>query len=546
MHPFGALLPRECTFFMNHSFRFGYYAAAYRVPSYVQWLSGQDLAPTYAWHRRFLQVLQWRSPRRRWVLKMPGYIDQAGYVLRFYPDAKLLHTHRDPLRVIASMTSFVGTIMWMRSDEVMDPTAFAWAMSREFGARLERVKDLLARGIFHRRNYCDVPYHRLVDEPLECMAAIYDQLGMELTREARRRMQAWLETRSRATRKTAGHRYGFEQTGLDPEAERRRHRAAGPRYLAGLLGSALDLWLHGADRDRPALFTVYNNWKGWGLANPDGHYRRACLRGGAKYRVWGRRGTVSVIRAQSRHPELLEAGRDPRPRRTARSACAGPRSPLFLTRRHHARGTPARRSRTRARSPPRSARAEERSGRRGATVALPSGVRPQFLMPTDFIGLFAALLAARVRFVVVGGLAVLLHGVDRLTADVDLVIDLAPEAAREAVRALAAAGLRPALPVDPEQLADPDARSAWKRERGMEVFSFWDPANTRPAVDVFIEPPIPFEELWRDSKAVDLRGAMVHVASIDHLIRLKQLAGRAQDLADIERLRGLMSRSGKP
>lgn len=226
MHPFGALLPQECTFFMNHSFRFGYYAAAYRVPSYVQWLMQQDPGPTYAYHRRFLQVLQWRSPQqRRWVLKMPGYIDQAEHVLACYPDAKFLHTHRDPLKVIPSMTSFIGTIMWMRSDRPMEPTAFARVMSQEFGTRLAHVQELRARGIFHRGNYCDVLYHRLVDQPLEHMADLYDQLGMELTREARRRMQAWLETRSQAKRHAFNHRYGFEQTGLDPEAERQRHQA---------------------------------------------------------------------------------------------------------------------------------------------------------------------------------------------------------------------------------------------------------------------------------------------------------------------------------
>lgn len=74
-----------------------------------------------------------------------------------------------------------------------------------------------------------------------------------------------------------------------------RDKAAGTRYLAGLLDSALDMWLHAADRDRPALFTVYKNWKGWGLANPDGHYLRARLRGDATYRVWGRRGTIPYL-----------------------------------------------------------------------------------------------------------------------------------------------------------------------------------------------------------------------------------------------------------
>ena len=75
-------------------------------------------------------------------------------------------------------------------------------------------------------------------------------------------------------------------------------------------------------------------------------------------------------------------------------------------------------------------------------------------MPTDFIGLFALLAAGRVRFMLVGGLALVLHGLDRLTADVDLVIDLSAESAQAAVRTLTAAGYRPLAPVDPIALAD--------------------------------------------------------------------------------------------
>ena len=104
-------------------------------------------------------------------------------------------------------------------------------------------------------------------------------------------------------------------------------------------------------------------------------------------------------------------------------------------------------------------------------------------MPVDFIGLFSLLVAARVRFVVVGGLAVLLHGLDRLTADVDLAIDLSTEATRDAVRALTEGGYRPMAPVDPLSLADPERRHDWQTSRGMQVFSFWDTTNTRPTVE---------------------------------------------------------------
>lgn len=158
-------------------------------------------------------------------------------------------------------------------------------------------------------------------------------------------------------------------------------------------------------------------------------------------------------------------------------------------------------------------------------------------MPTDFIGLFGLLAAARVRFVVVGGLALLLHGLDRLTADVDLVIDLSTDAAQDAVRALVEGGYRPMAPVDPMELADPVRRQSWQDTRGMQVFSFWDTTNARPTVDVMIAPVVSFDELWRDATPAVIGGVEVRIASIPHLIRMKEAAGRPQDLADVARLR---------
>ena len=158
-------------------------------------------------------------------------------------------------------------------------------------------------------------------------------------------------------------------------------------------------------------------------------------------------------------------------------------------------------------------------------------------MPTDFIGLFAVLAAARLRFVIVDGLALVLHGLDRLTAAVDLVIDLSADSVKDAVRALTATGYRPLAPVDALALADPSQRREWQTTRNMQVFSFWDSTNARPTVDVMLAPQVPFEELWLDARVVSIGGYDVRIASIPHLIRMKEAAGRVQDLADVERLR---------
>ena len=95
-------------------------------------------------------------------------------------------------------------------------------------------------------------------------------------------------------------------------------------------------------------------------------------------------------------------------------------------------------------------------------------------MPTDFLTVLAEFQERNIRYVLVGGLAVLLHGVDRLTADVDLVVDLAPEQAIKAVEALLAMGFKSSAPVDVRQFADAAVRKRWQTESGMLVLSLKD------------------------------------------------------------------------
>lgn len=159
-----------------------------------------------------------------------------------------------------------------------------------------------------------------------------------------------------------------------------------------------------------------------------------------------------------------------------------------------------------------------------------------------FEPLFDALNSAQVRYVVVGGLATVLHGHARLTADVDLVIDLSPEGARRAIETLTALGFRPRAPVEALGFVDPAIRRQWVVDKGMRVFAMWDPANPMREVDLFAEHPVDFEGLWERSEVIELSQTVVRVASIPDLIRLKRLAGRPQDLADIEALEIILRR----
>jgi hypothetical protein len=162
-----------------------------------------------------------------------------------------------------------------------------------------------------------------------------------------------------------------------------------------------------------------------------------------------------------------------------------------------------------------------------------------------FRSFFAALNEADVRYVVVGGLAVVLHGHARLTADIDLAIDLEPASAAHAIATLSSMGLRPRASVPAESFADPEVRADWVRNRGMRVFNMVDPRNPLRSVDLFAELPIPFDQLWERSLRIDLLGTFVRVASIPDLIAMKENTGRAQDLADIKQLEAIRRRGGK-
>lgn len=134
-----------------------------------------------------------------------------------------------------------------------------------------------------------------------------------------------------------------------------------------------------------------------------------------------------------------------------------------------------------------------------------------------------------------------MHGHPRLTADIDLVVDLDPEEAGTALNALKACGLTPRVPVPIESFVDAETRRGWIEDKGMTVFSLWDPTNPLREVDVFVDHPIPFDELWtRSLRMSTAGGTQVRVASIADLIAMKELAGRQQDLQDIEALKALI------
>ena len=150
-----------------------------------------------------------------------------------------------------------------------------------------------------------------------------------------------------------------------------------------------------------------------------------------------------------------------------------------------------------------------------------------------------ALNRAGVRYLVVGGVAVVLHGRLRTTVDLDLVVQLHKPNRLRAVEALEALGYHPRAPVSARDFADETLRDSWIREKGMTVFSLWSSRFRGLEVDLFASVPFDFDEVYARSITVSLEHADVTVIGIDDLIRLKESAGRPQDILDVEALRAI-------
>lgn len=154
----------------------------------------------------------------------------------------------------------------------------------------------------------------------------------------------------------------------------------------------------------------------------------------------------------------------------------------------------------------------------------------------------AALADSGARFVVVGGVATVLHGHPRFTADLDVALDLTADNPGRAIEALTRLGLTPLLPVEAGDFADPEIRAGWVADRHLLVFTLVDPDDPFRRVDIFAEDQVPFDDLWARSEPMSLGAVEVRVASIDDLIAMKRAAGRPQDLADIAALERIRER----
>ena len=157
-----------------------------------------------------------------------------------------------------------------------------------------------------------------------------------------------------------------------------------------------------------------------------------------------------------------------------------------------------------------------------------------------FAKLFQALNDAEVDYAVVGGVAVNFHGYQRFTKDVDLLVSLTASNLQQLVTCLKALGFKPIYPISIDDFLDEKKRAVWVKERNMMVFSLVSDSMPSLTLDLFVQPPYNYSAIKEDLVHETISPHVsLPVIDLKRLIAMKELAGRQQDLSDIEHLKKL-------
>lgn len=198
IHPVEANAPEEDVLLLDHVFTSQAPEATLHVPTYGAWLEGQDLEPSYRYLRRLLKLLSWQRGGDYWVLKTPNHMEYLRELLAVFPNAVIVHTHRDPQATTGSFCSMVAHGRGVFSNHVD---------AREVGRHwLRKVSRMIDRSLAVRdggaaASFIDVSYYDLLTDPLAQVRRIHAHAGTSLSPEAEAAMLA-------VTARDTQHRYG--------------------------------------------------------------------------------------------------------------------------------------------------------------------------------------------------------------------------------------------------------------------------------------------------------------------------------------------------
>ena len=229
-HISGAELPVECSVGLGLAFCTGATYFLFHTASQLQRLQG-EIPAAYKLHRRLLEHLQSHTQQTHWVLKSPEHFGHMSELIDQYPDARVVVTHRDPTKVIPSVSSLAAYMQ-----EMNQPPFDHTRTGPEMLAYWDALKDkfmTFRRGAGKNVKILDLSYREITDAPMTVVQKIYDAYDMSLTAEAEASMRGWLDNYNKDNyqREHGSHSYTAEEYGLKTGAIRERFTDYIEQYL---------------------------------------------------------------------------------------------------------------------------------------------------------------------------------------------------------------------------------------------------------------------------------------------------------------------------
>jgi hypothetical protein len=221
MHPTGAQLSQECVVMMGDTMSTPLFHNQFRVPSYQDWVDTADRSHVYDFHKQQLQHLQSGHKLDRWVLKTGAHMWGLDHLLATYPDARIVFTHRDPVKSLTSYASLTALVREMGSDHV-DKFEVAKDWNARLTAKLQRAIAVRAAKEYPDAIFYDMKFSEFVRDQFAVVQQIYEAFDLPMTDEAAARMKWFIADNPQG--KHGIHRYEAHEYGIDPATVRAQFR----------------------------------------------------------------------------------------------------------------------------------------------------------------------------------------------------------------------------------------------------------------------------------------------------------------------------------
>lgn len=217
VHPSGPALPEECVLGMGTDLRNWGFTSMMRLPSYAEWLAGQDLTGAYARYREALQLLAAGDPRR-FVLKAPAHTAELDHLIETFPGLTVVQIHRDIVSTLTSGASLFAVYRATYSDDV-DPVEVGRQQVDQSELWFRRAVAVRREAPAQAATFLDIDYRDLVADPARVIATVYAAAGMPAPDDLAGLVDAYHRAHPRDAN---GHRYTPEEFGIRPDEVRER------------------------------------------------------------------------------------------------------------------------------------------------------------------------------------------------------------------------------------------------------------------------------------------------------------------------------------